>query len=663
MTTEATAPPDNTANVTKDVPVAAPVPDDLSGSVVPAVPEVEAVDETLPDNVTDDVRLRLRQQQEQLASIGAQLGVLQQEKHDLTARLQEAALTERQLRASLDAFSTGSARNPLQPELEKKQQQIEEVLKEGEQLSIKQAKLEGIIKNLRAKIRDKEAEIANHTAAIESRDTHIKSLTERVSTLEESDKGMLERIAVLSAQLNESKLELDRRGRESALVDQERTGSIAVVERLEAKLRAHEIESAHWKVAYDEQSEVQERIRVMQDQLREGSEREANLRRNVGELTSQLQSQREQFEHERQTLVAQLQEARGKYDEAEARAEELSGALPSATRPLLRQIEALQSSMRARADAWETVEKTLLQRADDAEATTGALRQERAQLDVRVRELTKRNESLQVEREVARTTVTDLKMQVDKLSERVDSIANERDMKESRIQSLTRQLGQSKSELAERDLRLKEEIAKANNVSERQQAELADLHTAYAELEAAYAKKSQESQRRLSSERRSRQDSFNEQWMRGLHVQLGGSDGNAQGGPEQQPGFPASMSLSSVHALDMGVQIRRQDDELRALKKRLQAAESDRDALSDQLVDMRTRSAQNDAVLQRYRVVEKQLEDLRIRYDTALDIIGEKTDRVDELQADLDESRAIFKQQITELTDQIERLRRQTPNV
>lgn len=80
MTTEATAPPDNTANVTKDVPVAAPVPDDLSGSVVPAVPEVEAVDETLPDNVTDDVRLRLRQQQEQLASIGAQLGVLQQEK-------------------------------------------------------------------------------------------------------------------------------------------------------------------------------------------------------------------------------------------------------------------------------------------------------------------------------------------------------------------------------------------------------------------------------------------------------------------------------------------------------------------------------------------------------------------------------------------------------
>lgn len=114
--------------------------------------------------------------------------------------------------------------------------------------------------------------------------------------------------------------------------------------------------------------------------------------------------------------------------------------------------------MRARADAWETVEKTLLQRADDAEATTGALRQERAQLDVRVRELTKRNESLQVEREVARTTVTDLKMQVDKLSERVDSIANERDMKESRIQSLTRQLGQSKSELAERDLRLKEEV-------------------------------------------------------------------------------------------------------------------------------------------------------------------------------------------------------------
>ena len=54
--------------------------------------------------------------------------------------------------------------------------------------------------------------------------------------------------------------------------------------------------------------------------------------------------------------------------EAEARHEELSAKLPEATRPLLRQMEAMQAAAAAQAEAWAAAERHLTQRAGDAEA-------------------------------------------------------------------------------------------------------------------------------------------------------------------------------------------------------------------------------------------------------------------------------------------------------
>lgn len=57
---------------------------------------------------------------------------------------------------------------------------------------------------------------------------------------------------------------------------------------------------------------------------------------------------------------------------AEERHEELASALPEATRPLLRQIEAMQASAAANAQAWATVEHSLEERLSAAEARAAA---------------------------------------------------------------------------------------------------------------------------------------------------------------------------------------------------------------------------------------------------------------------------------------------------
>lgn len=54
--------------------------------------------------------------------------------------------------------------------------------------------------------------------------------------------------------------------------------------------------------------------------------------------------------------------------EAEARHEELTGKLPDTTRPLLRQIEGMQRTAAAHAQAWQAAEQSLQQRLSEAES-------------------------------------------------------------------------------------------------------------------------------------------------------------------------------------------------------------------------------------------------------------------------------------------------------
>ncbi len=77
----------------------------------------------------------------------------------------------------------------------------------------------------------------------------------------------------------------------------------------------------------------------------------------------------------RQSLKARLQAA-------EARNEELASAVPEATRPLLRQIEALQASNAEKAKIWEEIERTLTLRINDADLQAQqSIEREREALD------------------------------------------------------------------------------------------------------------------------------------------------------------------------------------------------------------------------------------------------------------------------------------------
>ncbi len=76
--------------------------------------------------------------------------------------------------------------------------------------------------------------------------------------------------------------------------------------------------------------------------------------------------------HREDALKRELADITRRSQAAESRHEELATALPEATRPLLRQIEAMQAANAANAQAWAAAERTLHDRLSTAEAHAAA---------------------------------------------------------------------------------------------------------------------------------------------------------------------------------------------------------------------------------------------------------------------------------------------------
>ncbi|CAI5988981.1 unnamed protein product [Closterium sp. NIES-65] len=98
---------------------------------------------------------------------------------------------------------------------------------------------------------------------------------------------------------------------------------------------------------------------------------------------------------------------------------------------------------------------------------------------------------------------------------------------------------------------------------------------------------------------------------------------------------------------------RQQEGEVRQLQREVQEARAARDATADELL----RVSQRLLALEKEQVavpaLEAELAGLRARHEVALVMVGERNERVDELEADLADVRALYKEQVALLAGQV----------
>lgn len=110
----------------------------------------------------------------------------------------------------------------------------------------------------------------------------------------------------------------------------------------------------------------------LERKVREGAEREKALSESVEELRQGLTRAEQQASLREEMLRRDLEATERRCQEAETRHEELLARIPDSTRPLLRQIEAMQEAANMKVEVISGVEKALTGRLQEAQVKAAA---------------------------------------------------------------------------------------------------------------------------------------------------------------------------------------------------------------------------------------------------------------------------------------------------
>ncbi|THG23081.1 hypothetical protein TEA_019911 [Camellia sinensis var. sinensis] len=349
--------------------------------------------------------------------------------------------------------------------LKEKDEIINQVMAEGEELSKKQAAQESQIRKLRAQIRDLEEEkkglttklqdyavgkrlilgglwashdqVAIQFASIEACLTlrHFEMLlkTQRAMLACRLSRGPLLTHCCVARHLGDinlswvsTLLEVEENKVESIKRDKAETEKL-----LQETMENHQAELAVQKEFYTnalnaaKEAEALAEARAsneakteLDSRLKEAEERETMLVQALEELRQTLSRTEQQAVFREDMLRRDVEDLQKRYQASERRCEELVTQVPESTRPLLRQIEYMQETTARRAEAWAAVERSLSSRLQEAEAKAAAAQERERSINERLSQTLSRLNVLEAQISCLRSEQTQLSRSLEKERQR-----------------------------------------------------------------------------------------------------------------------------------------------------------------------------------------------------------------------------------------------------
>eukprot|EP00158_Paraphelidium_tribonemae_P005855 Partr_v1_DN27560_c0_g1_i2_m30185 putative TATA element modulatory factor 1 len=307
----------------------------------------------------------LAQRERQLVSAVEENAKLQAAVNAYQATIESLQLQIRNFQSTDTPSHAQAGIQELQQALKAKSEQIQGLLDEGNSLSLANGKLREGLKKLKLKYQEsveamnaleqKYVQVQNQLVDVKEKLSNeegvSKNLTNTIKILTGDNEGLTGQIKALEKELEASKdqqnslqVTLDRAWREVA--DLRKTTALATTE---AESNAAEKEAnANFLLKKE-----------LEDMKAEFMTSEQSLRREVFQLkssTTRLEDELQWKEDEHRKEIASFQK---KLQAAELRNEDLSQSVQEATRPLLRQIESLQTHSLAIQETFKTLERNL----------------------------------------------------------------------------------------------------------------------------------------------------------------------------------------------------------------------------------------------------------------------------------------------------------------
>ncbi|KAK6268053.1 hypothetical protein QUC31_012213 [Theobroma cacao] len=546
--------------------------------------------------------------------------------------------------------------------LKEKDEIINQVMAEGEELSKKQAAQEAQIRKLRAQIRELEEEKKGLTTKLQVEENKVESI--------KKDKTATEKL------LQET---IEKHQAELAGQKEFYTNALNAAKEAEALAEARANSEARTE---------------LESRLREAEEREAMLVQTLEELRQTLSRKEQQAVFREDMLRRDVEDLQKRYQASERRCEELITQVPESTRPLLRQIEGMQETTSRRAEAWAAVERSLNSRLQEAEAKAAAAEERERSVNERLSQTLSRINVLEaqvlllwliyfyvetfllislnicfalLQISCLRAEQTQLSKSIEKERQRAAenrqeylAAKEEADTQEGRANQLEEEIRELRRKhkqelhdaLVHREL-LQQEV-------EREKAARLDLertarvHSVAVSEQASISRHNSALEngslsRKLSTA--SSMGSMEESYF--LQASLDSSDGFAEkrniGEATLSPLYMKSMTPSAFESA-----LRQKEGELASYMSRLTSMESIRDSLAEELVKMTEQCEKLKAEAATLPGIRAELEALRRRHSAALELMGERDEELEELRADIVDLKEMYREQVNLLVNKIQ---------
>lgn len=581
--------------------------DETEESIEPEVSiEPEAAAERLKSTLKElrTVQRRLSARENEIARRAAQRASLDAEQEALEERAaiaeQRLAEAESRVKELTEQCKVLKKRADSQASadmlVKEKDEIIKEVMAEGEMLSKKQAEMEGMIKKLRKELKEREEASRGMYDEIQNKSASMSKLSEELKSLREEYAA--EKVQ-LSKELSEQKdyyLSKLAQAKEE-LTDVEVRANLARGEELATELKT-----------------AREREQSLKDQV-------ADLQHSLQRSTAALERQEERFKND-------LAAAEERCQAAESNHEELLRRMPESTRPLLRQIEALQIQATENTEAWAALEKASAARLAEAEARA----------------------------EAAAERAT-------KLMEEKMSVINEKQLVDENLEHLRAELNVLRKELESQREKTSAEAAKAAKFSEL----FAEQEGRVSVIEDEARERENELKQLLAQER-GKQKQLGETWDRERAEMLAHAakleselkmareealslhQDNHSASPKPQQSVPALMLTGGEAGLSLAVR-----DTLAMLKSQLAAKETELEISQDQIKKLeQTRDSLANELVKSEQLVEgggdsSIVKSLEARYAAALEMIGERDEECEELRDRIQHLRSMLDSQARDI--------------
>ena len=394
---------------------------------------------------------------------------------NMEQKLQQTIIERDKVKEESKTLKAEASNRLSDAEIAEKDEIIQDLRAEGEALSKQVGKHSEVIKKLRSKEKSNEKEIKNFKDKLEDKTKECERLSKSLEAKNDVESKQIEAIQTLTLANNQwegtnQKLTSDLEDAHEKVNGLKLSLETTYKEMSELKRGLLEKEDQAQELALAKETEAKQ---ALQDQLREQQEQSRleidKLLRQIDELRETLLAHERTEARNEERMRREREDLLNKLAESEARHEELSGSLSSSTRPLLRQIESLQSSLSEAQSNSDRVEKSLSDRLQQATVQLAAAQERERNAAEQYRQLSSKTATLEAKISSTTQIKTKLETQLEEQSKQMSLLRDEREKdkvgKESMKNTLGKEINELKQNLEDSKVELK--MAKHEHDSEK----------------------------------------------------------------------------------------------------------------------------------------------------------------------------------------------------